>query len=634
MSNPGVVSVVLPAPAAADALRQTMQWLDAQTLDYADYQVVFISDGRDDAALARLSQLARHRHVGTMACETGSAPTDTSAVDWSAGLRAATGSFAMLLGPRDRLQHWGLGSLVEVALSGNCDMVLGRSGGEAPIGFAPELLYDTAAAPKDSPNKLLAPCALIRTDLLIESIARAPGSWRAARVHAGLAAQMVAAADSSVGVGPGPAAPESIGDVWREVAQAAALLADSDAGDAAARFVAAHLAATVHRHPSDLDAATAASVVDIVRRHAGTVDPARLAPCQRDAVAAVLADKDADVYGQAVKAFGPWRDLSLTTATESVQWTDGRLAIDVVATVQGTGDELPDGIDAVTPQLMLREVRTTETYPLQSRAESVAVSGDDRRRSRRFRVSGSLDIADAAAGQPLHPGSWQLLVQLRGSGTGEPATSALAYPQASGAVIDGVLVRPYRKDGQLRIEIEGGGQGIFGRYAPDAASIAESADGALLRLTLSDLATRGTAVRPGRLYLGGFALPATLYVDGGGARLESHISGLAGASPLSARIPPGPKQPLGIQLRIGPTGDMAIEPTPSEAPAATTRAAPKKAAKKAPTKSGMKAGKKPTGASQRKQPDSPAVKVARGIGRRVLPRSARRKVRRMLRQLL
>lgn len=637
MSTPPAVSVLLSAPAAADRLRRTMAWLDGQTVGYAEYQVVFIQAGQDHEAEARLAEVSRHRP--NVSVVRSVAAIADAAVDWSAGLAAADGDYVLLLGPDDRLQPRALGALLGAARSGGCDVVLGRSSGDVPVGFVPEVLIGGRPAPADLGVALLAPWALIRKDMLAGALDRYK-DWRPARIHAGLSAAGVGVSEVAVAVGPGPAGHQPIEDVWREVAAATELLADKAGAEAAARFVAAHLASTARRHP-ELDPTTEATAVDLVRTHVRPDDLPGLAPYQRSVAAAVLAGDQPDPYGHAVQAIGQWLGLKLEWTTDTLDWTDGRLTITGRATVRARDSGLPDTVDAVSPRLLLRNTKSVETYPVRTEISPAETPSPD---ERSYRIIGTVDVTDAAAGTPLDAGDWQVLVRLLGAGAEAPKSATVGHAPVVGAVVDEKFVRPYDHDGQLRLEIDGGTHGVFGRYAPDAASITETADGALLRLALDDLATRGTIERPGHLYLGDFPLPATLRVDSDGARLESYLSGLAGVSPLSVRIPPAPKQSLGLQLRIGAVGDMAIEPAPVSTPKSATKAAAKpeaKQAKKATTGSGSAATKKPAAGATKKpakktparQPSSPAVRVIKGVGRRVLPKPARKQVRRMLRSL-
>jgi hypothetical protein len=262
-------------------------------------------------------------------------------------------------------------------------------------------------------------------------------------------------------------------------------------------------------------------------------------------------------------------------------------------------------------------VNTGIRYDLATEVTIEAIEG-----STRFVARAVVDVAEAAAGEPLTEGVWQVLVRLVGTGSRSAVTVAVPACTVPGGVVDGIPIGVFAADGQLRLDVGARQHGLLGApFTPDRATITESARGALLSIADPNLVVRGDAALPGALFLGSFRLPAVLRSAESGVRLECYVSGLAGVSKLQAQVGRAQRQPLGLQLRIAATGEMSIEPAAPDRPAAKRSAAKRPAGKQSPVKkpgAPKPAARKPTAKNSARHQKNRAVKQQRN--RRIVDR--------------
>ena len=125
------------------------------------------------------------------------------------------------------------------------------------------------------------------------------------------------------------------------------------------------------------------------------------------------------------------------------------------------------------------------------------------------------------------------------------------------AVLDGRLVS-VRSDGDgLVVDVGAIGRSVLGHLDPTQATVVEDATGSLLRVTLPQLAHRGTGVVDGALVLNGVRLPARLIVDDE-PRVECYLVGQPGRSSLGASFGPGPDAPTGCEVLTSATGEYTV----------------------------------------------------------------------------
>ncbi|HEY9292794.1 MAG TPA: glycosyltransferase [Microlunatus sp.] len=579
------VSVVVPVIDLGAHLKTLVRSLDTQDLPYDRYRVIFVDLGSSDGTQDRLADVAAHRpNVDVLAA------ADQKAA-WNTALEHVDTEYTVLLSAGDRLHPWGLTALLNRADEA-FDVVLGRSAGTGPIGFVPETAYTPWN--RDHPDAaiaLLAPTALIRTDLLRDALSSSDTGWRAARIKLLSVTDSIAAlTDPPVAVGAGPGAAMSLEEVWRDADVAAQGLD----GVQRARFIAAHAAASVRRRSPALSVQSEL-ITEVVRRHAKDVAIMTLAPSHRAIVTALLGADGAgqeDVGLAAAKAAAAaWSDLKLKSTTTASTWQEGLLQLELsVRLVPRAGSE-PAGLDELEPVLLLRKPSGSEAFRVPATVEAQG----DTDGFRTFKVTAAIDIATAAGGRPLSPGIWHPSVRLDGTGSDLPVRDGVTAIAVAGAIIDGVPIAPYADNRQLYLDVGAGKHGVFGSYKPTDASMTETVEGSLLTIRLPDLAVRGEATLPGKLYQGKFPLPATLHADADGARIDCYVSGLAGVSPLSGQFPPATQQALGLQLRIGDAGDFSVE----SIPAAKARGKKSPATKAAPTKSAAKKAASATPAAKK-----------------------------------
>ncbi|WP_229669656.1 glycosyltransferase family 2 protein [Microlunatus endophyticus] len=590
-------SVLIDAGTLDDRLPRIVTSLDDQSLPYSRYEVIYLDPGSSERTSRRLRELVvRRPNVTLLPISPG-----TEGNAWKAGVEAAQGDYVLLLGPDDLLFPGGLQSLLD-ATAGGAQLVVATGSESGPAGFVSEDLSPGMTIDASDPAggiAMLAPFALIRRTTLTEVMSAAAEAGRDAGFRSLRAAVLEAAgasvvATSPVGLGMGPSGGQSIEDAWSDLAEA---LGHLDA-EPSARLVAAQAAATFrHSGAGGVPRSTADQIVGLVRSAWTDRDVDTLPYAQRDVVRTLVA---ADVAGadSATKAVA---DIGLAVPSTSAEWSAGVLYLTVMGVVQGLprADPRPD----FTLAAAIRNLATGIEYVLPSTADAA-------RDSAGFIVHASVDAALAAAGKPLERGTWEILVRLNGFGSDRTISAALPQPRsttgiASGAVVDGTPVSVFAVDGRLRLDVGARGHGFLGaRLSPEQATINETAAGALLTITLPDAVARGDAILHGALFLGKFRAPAVLRTTGSSAQIECYLNGLAGVSRLEASFGGTKQQPLGLQLRIGPAGEMTIEAAPkvpSKKPAAKKPAAKKQGGKAPVAKKPV--AKKATGSAGKGKPE-------------------------------
>lgn len=605
MPNSPMLSVVIPVLDPGPRLSTMLRSIESQDLPYAGYELVVVDRGSTDGSRERLAEVASHRPNVRVVEE------EDPAAWLQAGLARATGEYVLQLDVADRLMPSALPLLLDRVSTDRPDAVLGRTAGSGPIGFLPETrLRPWRADDPDAPVGLLTPVALVRRTLLNDLVGAGPVGWRTTRLRLlSTARSIVALTDPVLLIGSGPGTAESALEAWRDADVAAAELADAASTNARARFIGAHAVSTIRRFGDAVDRQTAALMTDVVRRRLGGLDLQRLPPAQRAVVDAVRRGPE---VRRAVTACQPWSQIRVTPEVRSIGWVDGRLRLELTVTVSvpAGSDSLAAEVQGLSPVLLVRDVETWALFELGSTVTAPdRPRHDDRSEPWSLGLSTDIDISTAAAGGPLDNGDWELLVRLHGAGADAPIGRSVPFAPVGAAVVDGRPVRPHAEDGRLRLDVGAVGDGFLGRRDPEDASITESAAGSLLTIRLPDLAVRGDAEISGDVYLGTFPLRARLLVRQGRARIECLLSGMAGVNSMSARFGRAAREPLGLRLRIGATGDMSVERQPAAKAAAGNRPA---------------SGRRPAaaGTAARPAPANPTRAAVAAAGARSAARSA------------
>jgi hypothetical protein len=253
-----------------------------------------------------------------------------------------------------------------------------------------------------------------------------------------------------------------------------------------------------------------------------------------------------------------------------------------------------------------------------------------------------IDPEQAALGQTLPDGLWQIVVRIAVAGRERAIT--LAQAEVPPALLDGRGFVVTSSDGRMVLDVGAVQHGLVGRASADDAQVTESVAGSLLKLMVPALYVEGTGTYPGHLLIGSLPLPATLVCDGEQAFVECYVSGLPGRAALSVQFGGAKPIPTGLSLDISAVGAMKVVTTPATAAKPASKAAPKAASKQAgttkktgTTQSGAGAGaarpaaKKPSGPQPvvkrlRASVPSPLEPAVRRIARLAPARWAYRKL--------
>jgi hypothetical protein len=616
------------------ALRRFIRVIEQQQVPYDRYQLVVVDQSSGDDSRRGLEELAEHRP--NMVVVDGR----HDASPCQSGLERATGDYVLPLSVQDRLMPRGLQTLLDHSAD-NTDVILARSTGPTPIGALPETMYrpwqDDAP---DAPVAMLTPFALIRRQLLADALKDGAG-WRAARIRVLSAAVSIKTViDPPVAVGTGPATEQPLDAAWADADTAASELSDPAAR---ARLIGAQATGTLQRAGDGVNADLAGKIAEITRRHAAGYDPEKLPPGQRDVTSALINDATRRGVATARRAVQEWSGLTVQPARSRASWSDGKLLLDLHVAVTTTSDSLAPGVIELEPTVVIRNVDSLATYRLP--AEVTAPTATEPNRLE-YPMSVVLDPRTTAGGWPLQRGTWELRIQLHGSGTGSLIGGSLPYAQAGAAVVDGEILQPVSEKGRLRLEVGAQTSGLLTRPRAEDAQITESAAGARLTIGLPDVAAFGDAVVGGKIFIDKFPLDATLHTTTGEARIECFISGMSGTSRLAARFGPAARTALGLQLRFNGSGDMAVEADqPKPAKAKKTQPTKPSAAKTTkPQHDQTPAGQPPTprraaGSNAAANPAPAAASKKADTSRfatvtRQLPRPIRGPVRRLYRKLV
>ena len=228
-------------------------------------------------------------------------------------------------------------------------------------------------------------------------------------------------------------------------------------------------------------------------------------------------------------------------------------------------------------------------------------------------VSAEIDLTTATEPGGLAAGSWVVRLELA-----DPAGSWSLLdvgPAAVGpALIRSVGVVVPKAD-RLTVDIGPLANPLLATPEASAAHVTESARGSALTLELPELHWFETEGIDGQLFLDQMPVPARLEVSESGARLHTWVSGVAGDQALTIQLGPGPRQRLGLTLRIDGRGGMTVIPTP---PVAAKPAAPKKPARKAKNAAKTTAATKTRRKdkrrrSRRRRPQGPVAQLRRAV---------------------
>lgn len=241
-----------------------------------------------------------------------------------------------------------------------------------------------------------------------------------------------------------------------------------------------------------------------------------------------------------------------------------RAAWEAAALVVRLGGSASTVADLDTLVVVARQIGTHLTYVLPVEDVTIERVAD---RADECAWSGTvhIDPRQAAAGQPLPPGTWELDVILSGpDGATAPSTVPAGAPTRTALLGDVVVAVATSKIGALQLDVGPSREPVIAEVNPVLAEVAETARGSELRVRLPELHTHDFTSLAGQLGLGKLLLPAKIEVGDGEARLIAFVSGLAGRVPLSAKFGRSPLQPLGVSLAISGTGVMTVVTTPLE----------------------------------------------------------------------
>ncbi|MGW4798291.1 glycosyltransferase family 2 protein [Nonomuraea sp. NPDC004297] len=457
-----IVNVHNPGDTADACIRSALE----QTMPADEYEVIFVDDGSTDGTAERLDAIAAvRRHVRALHLP----HTGSPARGRNVGLAAAAGDYVLFLDPGDRLEREALQRMHERAVESDADVLAGRltrDSGPPMTAFG----RSTARADilRDRLLTLLHPQQLYRRAFLEEhelgfSVPGGRMGEQAFVLRAFLRAKVIAVLAEHVccHLGERPRAEEEPRAIVKELQ---GLLDDVDAylgeGRQRDRVYAYWLRYAVLRPlltskfaESSVDRGMHFRVVQefMVRRFPERLD--RHLPVQLRVVAAYVRAGRLDqivLMSNASKRAGLRADLT------EVRWDAHVLVLGLTAEVlsgdgspdkyrmdgervhwipprsldtRQLGEDLTDITDDVERARIELYVRHTETgvvhfLPLAQRVERVSAG----RRRIRVRIKGEtrLDISDAALGEPLSPGQWEVHVRMF-SGAGQ-ARSRVSRP--------------------------------------------------------------------------------------------------------------------------------------------------------------------------------------------------------------
>lgn len=272
----------------------------------------------------------------------------------------------------------------------------------------------------------------------------------------------------------------------------------------------------------------------------------------------------------------------LTPGAPSISWVNDQLVVELAG--RATNNSAVNLTFARTLGL-LRHVSSGLTYLL-SEGEPLSPSVGDAALDYGWRLNLGIDVRKAGNGGPLAPGLWEVDVQLLGLDI-ESSPVTVGWSACQPAVIGGVMIVPSPvQTPTWQLDIGPTVWPVVADPEPAGASVVESAAGALLVLQLPTVHVSGQATIDGEIALERLLLAAKVISDGSTARLESFVSGLAGAPRIATRFGEVPMKQTGLVLRIAGDGRMDVVkyvPPPAK-PAAVAPTPPPKVAPKPPAK--------------------------------------------------
>jgi len=290
-----------------------------------------------------------------------------------------------------------------------------------------------------------------------------------------------------------------------------------------------------------------------------------------------------------------------TVTVENLDWVDDALHV----ALRMASDE-PTAAGDLRAAVQLAHTGTEETFLVPAEISAQEDGAE-------LRLTAVLaPTRTPAVGQQLAPGCWQVSVLVAAGGeSGSPVP--VPWMPVRPALIGSTAVVPAPTEGAdaaLLLDVGPTDHPLVSRPDPDDGTVTESAAGSELVLELGQLHLFRTDGLDGFVALGSLRLPARIRVREGRAQLVAFVTGLAGTSPLSAQLGPGPLRATGLSLRISGVGEMSLVRTPPPAPR------PPAAPAKPPTASRPPATQTPK-RKRRKKPEPPRTGLVADLRRGV-----------------
>jgi poly(ribitol-phosphate) beta-N-acetylglucosaminyltransferase len=498
------VSVVVPVCDPGPYLHGLLESLEAQTLDPAEFETVFVDDGSTDGTAELLDRVAAERPNTRV--------IHIPASGWpgrprNVGIEAARGDYVFLSDHDDRLDPEALERLTGFAAEHGSDVVIGRVvgvGRNAPDRIFERTLVDAQRDPALIMTAM-APQKLYRRAFLDEHAIRFPEGRRRLGDHLFVTKAYLRAARVSVYADhpvyylvlrdDGQHASRSSPDWAEYFADAAESIAvvDAEAPDEAARVAmrarwlrTEALGRLRGQRFLTLDdrGALLAAVRGLVERHYPVAEIDRLAPAERLIGRLLLDGREADVI-----AFAAWEaSLQLKVEIEGARLAARRLEVRLRAEPVPAGPlpprfrSLPDGFPTAEALEGVAQIPPTARIGVRiarGRTDLVELAAEQRLEDGRLLATASLDLAGP---RPIAEGSWRLTAVVRGMG--RPRSEVPRLPRGAAATRQPEAVRV----GERRYTLTAGSQRRLvlvaerAGLAADALQVLRRAAGAARRL--------------------------------------------------------------------------------------------------------------------------------------------------------